>query len=259
MTTLNAGAAEHARAAGAHALTDVTGFGLLGHVHELAAASGLAAEIDAAAVPAIEGVLALLERGRARGRLEAQPRATRRRSPPGPTRCRAAAGLLCDAMTSGGLLAAVAGAAMEGWTVGRLVAGEPGTIASAALALRQAGEQQPEQDPDHAAGQPGQRFGTVRPPAAARARSRSQARRAGRRRPPRRGGAPGCRASTTRASSASADELAPTVPPFGSSASDGRRRRPRRRAKNTSSGAHAPWRRSSSQPNRKIAASAATS
>ena len=40
MTTLNDRAAEQARAAGAHALTDVTGFGLLGHVHELAAASG---------------------------------------------------------------------------------------------------------------------------------------------------------------------------------------------------------------------------
>ncbi len=44
------------RAAGAHALTDVSGFGLLGHVHELAEASGVAAEIDAAAVPALEGV-----------------------------------------------------------------------------------------------------------------------------------------------------------------------------------------------------------
>src|SRR5690349_8809638 len=61
MTTLNARAAEQARAAGAHALTDVTGFGLLGHTHELAAASGVAAEVDAAAVPAIDGVLELLE------------------------------------------------------------------------------------------------------------------------------------------------------------------------------------------------------
>jgi selenide,water dikinase len=47
------------------ALTDVTGFGLLGHVHELAEASGLAAEIDAAAVPAIDGVLELLADERA--------------------------------------------------------------------------------------------------------------------------------------------------------------------------------------------------
>ena len=65
MTTLNARAAVQARAAGAHALTDVTGFGLLGHAHELAAASGLAAEIDAEAVPAIEGVLELLSDERA--------------------------------------------------------------------------------------------------------------------------------------------------------------------------------------------------
>src|SRR3954453_23505909 len=61
MTTLNDRAAEQARAAGAHALTDVTGFGLLGHLHELAAASGVAAEIDADPVPAIDGALALLE------------------------------------------------------------------------------------------------------------------------------------------------------------------------------------------------------
>ena len=65
MTTLNDRAAAAAREAGAHALTDVTGFGLLGHVHELAAASGLAAEIDAAAVPAIDGVLELLADERA--------------------------------------------------------------------------------------------------------------------------------------------------------------------------------------------------
>ena len=51
MTTLNRDAALAARDAGAHALTDVTGFGLLGHLHELAEASGLAAELDAAAGP----------------------------------------------------------------------------------------------------------------------------------------------------------------------------------------------------------------
>jgi selenide,water dikinase len=41
MTTLNAEAAEAARACGAHALTDVTGFGLLGHLHEVCEASGV--------------------------------------------------------------------------------------------------------------------------------------------------------------------------------------------------------------------------
>src|SRR5919204_2652499 len=53
MTALNDRAAEQARAVGAHALTDVSGFGLLGHLHELASASGVAAEVEAAAVPAI--------------------------------------------------------------------------------------------------------------------------------------------------------------------------------------------------------------
>jgi selenide,water dikinase len=97
MATLNDVAAEQARAAGAHALTDVTGFGLLGHVHELTAASGLA-----------EGFTVW----------EAAVEEPRRR-------------LACDAMTSGGLLAAVPpdrAATMDGWVVGRLVAGEAGTI-----------------------------------------------------------------------------------------------------------------------------------
>ena len=132
MTQLNDRAAEQARAAGAHALTDVTGFGLLGHVHELAAASGVAAEIDAAAIPAIDGVLELLadERtlagGSRRNRADADSftawdagvEELRRR-------------LACDAMTSGGLLAAVppgGEAEIDGWVVGRLVAGEAGTI-----------------------------------------------------------------------------------------------------------------------------------
>ncbi len=133
MTTLNDRAAEQARAAGAHALTDVTGFGLLGHVHELAAASGLAAEIDAAAVPAIDGVLELLESdaalagGSRRNRADAETFTRFAGSVPEPRRR-----LVTDAMTSGGLLAAVPAeraGEIEGAVVGRLVAGEPGTIA----------------------------------------------------------------------------------------------------------------------------------
>jgi selenide,water dikinase len=131
MTTLNAHAADQARAARAHALTDVTGFGLLGHTHELAFASGLAAEIDAAAVPAIEGVLDLLSDERAlaggskRNRADADTFTAWADTVPDPLRR-----LCCDAMTSGGLLAALPpGAEIDGWLVGRLVAGQPGAIA----------------------------------------------------------------------------------------------------------------------------------
>ena len=131
MTTLNREAAQAARAAGAHALTDVTGFGLLGHLHELALASGCAAEVDSAAVPAIDGVprlLALGERalagGTKRNRAYAETFTTWQ-----PSAASARRWLVCDAMTSGGLLAAVPeDAAMPGAVVGRLVAGEPGTI-----------------------------------------------------------------------------------------------------------------------------------
>lgn len=132
MTTLNDRAAAQARAAGAHALTDVTGFGLLGHVHELAAASGLAAELDAGAVPAIEGVLDLLSDERAlaggsrRNRADADTFTTWDETVGDPRRR-----LVCDAMTSGGLLAAVApdrATEIDGWVVGRLLAGPPGAI-----------------------------------------------------------------------------------------------------------------------------------
>ncbi|HTE60675.1 MAG TPA: selenide, water dikinase SelD [Solirubrobacteraceae bacterium] len=133
MVELNAAAARAARAAGAHALTDVTGFGLLGHLHSLALASGLAAEVDAAAVPAIPGVEALLaddaavsggsRRNRAYAdgftRWDAGVPAWRRR-------------LVCDATTSGGLLAAVPPGVAEqlpGPVVGRLVGGPAGAIA----------------------------------------------------------------------------------------------------------------------------------
>jgi selenide,water dikinase len=134
MTTLNRDAAQAAVSAGAHALTDVTGFGLLGHLHELAAASELAAELDAAAVPAIDGVIELLGRGdeqaiaggTRRNRTHAEGFTTFAAEVPEARRW-----LVCDAMTSGGLLAALpAGraAAIPGPVVGRLVDGEPGTI-----------------------------------------------------------------------------------------------------------------------------------
>jgi selenide,water dikinase len=139
MTTLNADALRAARAAGAHALTDVTGFGLLGHLHELAAASGCAAEIESNRVPAISrAVVELLEDGVIAG-------GTRRNREHAETFTRFAddmlggmTWLLCDAMTSGGLLAAIPpGATMEGWAIGRLVEGAPGAISVRGVELEQ--------------------------------------------------------------------------------------------------------------------------
>ncbi len=133
MTTLNDAAARAARAAGAHALTDVTGFGLLGHLHEMCEASGLEAEVDAAAVPALPGALELAAAGTARAggsaRNSSEAEAfTEFAAELDPAR----RALLSDAMTSGGLLAAVpAGAPMEGVRIGALRAGEAGRIAVA--------------------------------------------------------------------------------------------------------------------------------
>jgi selenide,water dikinase len=126
MCELNRDAATAARAAGAHAVTDITGFGLLGHLHELAAASGLAAEIDAGAAPALPGARELLAAGAGvsgGGRRNAEYAATFTAGRVEP--------LLCDPMTSGGLLIAAPverAADLPGVRVGRLVAGAPGRV-----------------------------------------------------------------------------------------------------------------------------------
>jgi selenide,water dikinase len=132
MVELNAAASAAAVAAGVHAMTDVTGFGLLGHLHHVARESGLAAEVDAAAVPAIDGVAALLageEAVSGGSRRNAEWAAQFTTIGPGvePWRVR----LITDATTSGGLLAAVpaeAAAAIPGTVIGRLVDGPRGTI-----------------------------------------------------------------------------------------------------------------------------------
>jgi selenide,water dikinase len=132
MTTLNRESSERALAAGASAMTDVTGFGLLGHLHELTLASGVAAELDVAAVPAIDGVLELLlsdeppiAGGSRRNRDWVAPAVDFADAVPEELRW-----LVCDAMTSGGLLvAAPPGSGAPGERIGRLLEGEPGRIA----------------------------------------------------------------------------------------------------------------------------------
>jgi selenide,water dikinase len=135
MTTLNRDASAAALAAGASACTDVTGFGLLGHLHELCLASGVSAEVTAGAVPAIGGVLELLlgdeppvAGGTRRNRDWVSPSVDWADDVPEHLRW-----LLCDAMTSGGLLvAAPAGAAGLGVHIGWVREGDPGRISVSA-------------------------------------------------------------------------------------------------------------------------------
>ncbi len=132
MTTLNAEASRAAVAAEASAMTDVTGFGLLGHLHELCAASGVAARIEAAAVPAIDGAEELAADGRCvaggsrRNAADAERFTDWSAAVPAERRV-----LLADAMTSGGLLVAVPpGREGEapGVRIGELADGPPGRI-----------------------------------------------------------------------------------------------------------------------------------
>lgn len=67
MTTLNRDAAEAMAEAGSEAATDVTGFGLVGHLHTMLLASGVAGRIDAGAVPFIPGSVSLAYEGVAAG------------------------------------------------------------------------------------------------------------------------------------------------------------------------------------------------
>lgn len=110
MTALNADALDAVREVegAVHAMTDVTGFGLLGHLHNVVAASGVGARLAARSVPLFAGAQDLAARGIVPGgtrrNLEAAARFTR--FPPGLDD--ATALLLADAQTSGGLLVAVA-------------------------------------------------------------------------------------------------------------------------------------------------------
>jgi selenide,water dikinase len=142
MTTLNATARDAALELGhaVRAATDVTGFGLLGHLRELLTASGVAAEVDAAAVPVIDGVRELVAAGMVAGGTQrnhafvsdvvdwgALPESEQL--------------LLADAQTSGGLLISVAEeragalvAALEhhgtlaAAVIGRTLTGRPGHV-----------------------------------------------------------------------------------------------------------------------------------
>ncbi|MGW3954796.1 selenide, water dikinase SelD [Streptomyces sp. NPDC004752] len=125
MTALNRDASAAALAAGATCATDVTGFGLLGHLHKLARASEVTAVIDTAAVPYLDGAREAVRDGYVSGgtrrNLEWVAASTDFGTTDADTRV-----LLADAQTSGGLL--VAGEVPGAPVIGELVPRGPHTL-----------------------------------------------------------------------------------------------------------------------------------
>jgi selenide,water dikinase len=134
MTTLNGPALAVARGFGVTACTDVTGFGLLGHLRNILRGSQVAARLDMRALPALPGALEHAAAGRVPGGSKANLAFVRPnllvRGDEEPLRTILAA----DAQTSGGLLltvaeeraaalvAALREAGQQGWEIGRLLA-----------------------------------------------------------------------------------------------------------------------------------------
>lgn len=139
MARLNRAACEAMLAVGVNAATDVTGFGLLGHLHEMLAGSEAAGEVDLAAVPVFEGALAYSGEGVKPGRT-ADVIAYLDAFVDWGEADEAWKGVLGDPQTSGGLLVAVDAGSVDALVdalgergedaavVGRVVEGEPGSI-----------------------------------------------------------------------------------------------------------------------------------
>lgn len=127
MTSLNRDASRAALAHGCRAATDVTGFGLLGHLYKMARASGVSAVVEAAAVPYVEGAREALRDGFVPGGSRRNLEWVRPHLDPGVEEDELV--LLADAQTSGGLLVA-------GEVPGYPVVGEVVARRDAALVVR---------------------------------------------------------------------------------------------------------------------------
>ncbi len=125
MTTLNSGAAQVARAASASACTDVTGFGLAGHLHKMALGSGVAVDLDMAALPLLPGVHQLIDDGFVPGGTHRNLEWLSEHLTGGSQRDRL---VVADPQTSGGLLFACATPPAGATVIGRCIAGTPGQI-----------------------------------------------------------------------------------------------------------------------------------
>lgn len=135
MTRLNRHPSHVVREVGAHSLTDVTGYALLGHAYEIAAASGAALRIDAARVPVLPGALEYAAQGILTGGADRNRRYLADKVKIAEAVSEPLEHLLFDPQTSGGLLFGVsperardvesrfAAAKLPVWRVGAVVDG----------------------------------------------------------------------------------------------------------------------------------------
>lgn len=107
MTTLNKAAAEAMVEVGANACTDITGFGLLGHLHEMTRGSGVGARISLRAVPVLPDAWKLVKEGICPGGTKRNRQALEGKVTWAREVTEEAQLVLCDAQTSGGLLIAL--------------------------------------------------------------------------------------------------------------------------------------------------------
>jgi selenide,water dikinase len=140
MLQLNRAAAAAMTSVGVSAATDVTGFGLLGHLRTMTHASGVSAMVQAAAVPLLPGAEELANAGEVPGGTRSNERSLRTSVQWSDAVLPAQRILLCDAQTSGGLLMAVppsarprleaelAARGVPAYRIGALAEGPPGTI-----------------------------------------------------------------------------------------------------------------------------------
>lgn len=140
MRALNRTAAEVMVEVGVHACTDVTGFGLLGHLHELSEASGVSARISLGRVPALPRVWDLARRDAVPGGSRNNQRYLMEHVTWDEGIKPEEQVVLCDAQTSGGLLMAVSprrrsplltalrGRGVLAAEIGKLTRGNPGRI-----------------------------------------------------------------------------------------------------------------------------------
>ncbi|MCA1058739.1 selenide, water dikinase SelD [Rossellomorea aquimaris] len=104
MSMLNKKAAEVLQEFSPNAVTDVTGFGLMGHAYEMAKGSNLSLEFSYASIPLLEGTKELADQGIIPGGSKANHKWLQEKVNYDPDLTQEEQWILCDAITSGGLL-----------------------------------------------------------------------------------------------------------------------------------------------------------